>query len=280
MNLLVIGHSVLDFINDGNSIKKSAGGIYYSITALNRLKSNDDEIYLCSQYDDDSYYYFKNEFEKINLQYFTKADRIPRVHLNLFNNKERHEKYENITKNLIITIDDFNRFDGILINMITGFDISIEQLQHIRKKFSGLIYIDVHTLSRGLDNNYKRNFRLIPNFIDWAKCVDIIQVNELEIFTLSSLKSEIEIIEEMFNCNIKILCVTKGEKGAEVFYLEDKKIKSHFVKANKVDNANVVGCGDTFGATFFYNYIRNTNVIDSLTAAVFTAESFVKNKFI
>lgn len=54
MKILVIGHSVLDFINDGKSIKKSAGGIHYTISALNRLKSREDEIYLCSQYDDES----------------------------------------------------------------------------------------------------------------------------------------------------------------------------------------------------------------------------------
>ena len=44
MKLLVIGHSVLDFINDGSSVKQKAGGIHYSISALNRLSSNEDEI--------------------------------------------------------------------------------------------------------------------------------------------------------------------------------------------------------------------------------------------
>lgn len=280
MKLLVIGHSVFDFINDSKSIKESAGGIHYTISALNRLKTDDDEIFLCSQFDDESYKYFKAEYEKINKIYLNKTNRIPRVHLNLFKTSERHEKYENITNNLSLTIRDYNEFDGILINMITGFDITLDQLQNIRMNYTGLIFIDVHTLSRGLDDNYRRNFRTIPNFNEWAKCLDIIQVNELEIFTLSNSKSEQEIIREMFSYGIKILCITKGDKGAEVFYKEDEKIRSHYVKANKVDNTNIVGCGDTFGATFFYNYIRNGNVIDSLNIAVKTAESFVKNEFI
>ena len=59
MKLLVIGHSVFDFINDSKSIKESAGGIHYTISALNRLKKDDDEIFLCSQIDDESYKYFK-----------------------------------------------------------------------------------------------------------------------------------------------------------------------------------------------------------------------------
>jgi len=183
MNLLVIGHSVLDFINDGNSIKQNAGGIHYTIFALNRFKSKEDEIYLCSQFDTDTYRYFQLEFEKINNSYLTKVDKIPRVHLNLYKDKERHEKYENITNNLLVDVNNLSKFDGILINMITGFDITLEQLKNIRNNFTGLIYIDVHTLSRGLDQNYKRNFRLIPEFSEWAKCLDIIQVNQKEIFT-------------------------------------------------------------------------------------------------
>ena len=77
--------------------------------------------------------------------------------------------------------------------MITGFDITLDQLKEIRKNFSGLIYIDVHTLSRGLDKYYQRNFRLIPDFSEWAKCIDIIQVNELELYTLFDSKSEKDI---------------------------------------------------------------------------------------
>lgn len=280
MKLLVIGHSVFDFINDGKFIKQCAGGIHYAISALNKLKSNDDEIYLCSQFDDESYKYFELEFGGINKTYLAKTKRIPRVHLNLFKDKERHEKYENITDNLSVDIKELSVFDGILINMITGFDITLDQLQIIRNSYSGFIYLDVHTLSRGLDDNYKRNFRTIPNFNEWAKCLDIIQVNELEISTLSNSKSEKEIIREMFSYGIKILCLTKGDKGAEAFYKENEEIQSHFVKANKAENANVVGCGDTFGATFFYNYIRNANVIDSLNAAVKTSENFVKNEFV
>ena len=45
---------------------------------------------------------------------------------------------------------DLNKFDGIFINMITGFDINQKQIEDVRKKFKGLIYFDVHTLSRGV----------------------------------------------------------------------------------------------------------------------------------
>ena len=176
--------------------------------------------------------------------------------------------------------DDLNQFDGILINMITGFDITLTQLIEIRKNCSGLIFIDVHTLSRGLDENYKRNFRLIPDFDKWAKCLDIIQVNQHELFTLSQKKNEIKIVEELFNTGVKIVCVTKGELGAKVYFKNSNEILSYFVAARKISNPNVIGCGDVFGASFFYSYIRNKNVMDSLSNAVAMAELFVENKFL
>ena len=280
MKLLVIGHSVLDFIQLDRKVSTSAGGIYYTISALNRLNINKDEIFLCSQYDEETFNYFSLEFDKINRFHLVKVDAIPRVHLNLFDDKERHEMYENITNNISMEISDFNEFDGILINMITGFDITLHQLIKIRKNYSGLLFLDVHTLSRGLDENYKREFRQIPNFDKWARCTDIIQVNQSELFTLSSQKGESEIVEEIFGFGVKIICITKGKLGAKVYFKESNEIISYFIVANKIHNPNVIGCGDVFGAAFFYSYIRNKNVIDSLSKAIAAAELFVESKFL
>jgi sugar/nucleoside kinase (ribokinase family) len=280
MNLLVIGHSVLDFIKSDKEQKTSAGGIFYSISALNRLTASNDEIYLCSQYDDETYTHFKSEFEKVNKKYFQKVEKIPRVHLNLQKDRERHEAYENITNNLALAISEFKSFDGILINMITGFDITLDQLIEIRNSYSGIIFIDIHTLSRGLNEDYKREFRVIPDFQNWAKYLDIIQVNQNELYTLSPKKIEIEIVKELFSFGVKILCVTKGELGARVYYKNENEIASYFVAARKINNPNVIGCGDVFGASFFYSYIRNKNVIGSLTNSVANAEQFVENKYL
>lgn len=280
MKLLIIGHSVLDFIKSETKQKISAGGIFYSISALNRLKSDEDELFLCSQYDEETFHYFKPEFEKVNNKFLQKVDKIPRVHLNLRKDKERHEVYENITNNLSLSFSDLKSFDGILINMITGFDITLDQLVQIRNNYSSLIFIDIHTLSRGLSEDLKREFRLIPDFESWAKCLDIIQVNQNELFTLSHKKNELEIVDEIFGFGVTVLCVTKGEIGARVYYKSQNEIASYFIAARKINNPNIIGCGDVFGASFFYSYIRNKNAIDSLTKAVLKSEQFVENKLL
>ena len=280
MKLLVIGHSVFDFIKSEQSNKNGAGGIYYAVSALNRISNKNDEIYLCSQFDEETYDYFKPEFEIVNKNYLKKVDKIPRVHLNLFKEKERHEAYENITNNLMTDFKDLKDFDGILINMITGFDINLNQLVVIRNLFDGIIYFDVHTLSRGLGENYRRDFRKVPDFDKWAKNIDIIQANENELFTLSNEKTEQKIVNELLGFGVKSICVTKGKIGAKIYFKKNDEINSYFIAAQAIKNANVIGCGDVFGAAFLYNYILSKDEINSLNKAVEKAELHVQNKLI
>lgn len=279
MKLLVIGHSVFDLIDFGSEHTEGAGGIYYTISALNRIKTLNDKIYLCSQFDDETYSFFRDEFNLIEKDYLQKTEKIPRVHLNLSKERERHESYENITTSLEVDYSNLNSFDGILINMITGFDISLIQLKQIRKNFNGKIFIDIHTLSRGLAENYKREFRKILDFNEWAENIDIIQANEHEVFTLSNETNEIKIANELLSFGVKIICVTKGEKGAVCYFMDDqKKFSSYFVSAKKIENAKAIGCGDVFGAVFFYNYILTGDVISSLKKAVNESMQLLKRR--
>jgi hypothetical protein len=62
----------------------------------------------------------------------------------------------------------------------------------------------VHTLSRGLDENMHRDFRLIPDFDKWAENIDIIQCNEHEIFTLSDQKMKMKLLKRCLNAELKL----------------------------------------------------------------------------
>ncbi len=267
MKYLIIGHSVLDHIhyNGKNFIKP--GGIFYSALALLNFKDDDDEIFLNTYIQNDNYNLFSDVYEKFDKKYMMTVERIPKVYLNVHDNKERGETYENITSKLEVRLDNLNDFDGILINMITGFDLSLEQLKQIRKNYNGTIFLDVHTLSRGLDENLRRNFRLIPQFNEWAESIDILQSNENEIKTLFNLDDELSIVKEILACGVKNFILTKGENGARIFSLQKREIISMFVPAIKVEAKNKIGCGDVFGSVFFYSYIKTKNIGNALKLA-------------
>lgn len=267
MNILVFGHSVIDKIiyEKGEIIKP--GGIFYTIAALANIADSSDDIYVCTTIDKVNEKLFSPVFKRIKPNYISYTANIPTVKLNIYDDKEREEKYENVSGNLQFNISDLNRFDGIMINMITGFDLTLAQLKEIRKNYNGIIYFDVHTFSRGLDSEMKRNFRRITNFKEWAKCVDIIQGNESEVKTLSSKTAEEKIAGELIGYGVKQLIVTKGNKGAKIYFSKNIFLSSEDIPALDVKPVNKVGCGDVFGAVYFYNYIRNKNLIEALTLA-------------
>jgi sugar/nucleoside kinase (ribokinase family) len=267
MNFLVIGQSVVDKIHDGNILLVKPGGIFYTAVALKGFFEKGDKLFLCTTVDDMSYRLFSVIYDEVEREFIKNIERIPVVNLILKSSGERDEVYEYISENLEIDFTNLNRFSGILINMITGFDISIKQMQEIRKNYNGIIYFDVHTLSRGLIKNNKRVFRPVPDFFKWAKCIDILQANRHELQTLSVKKNEREIVKDLLNFGIKQVVVTKASDGAIVYFCKNGELKSINRKSFNTVAVDKVGCGDVFGAVYFYNYIRNKNVNEAILYA-------------
>ena len=267
MNILVVGQSVVDKIIDEGSDSVKPGGIFYTVVSMLSQAGKEDNIYLCSSIDKQNDKLFKPAYSKIKNDFLVYVDSIPQVELKVGGICERKETYSKAAQNLLLPAENLNRFDGILINMISGFDISLDQLKHLRKNYDGLIYFDVHTFSRGLDENGHRNFRRIEDFNEWSQCIDILQANESELLTLSDKKEEAAIVDKLFSCGIKQIIITRAERGATVFYKEQNSVKRIHKDALKTNVVNKVGCGDVFGAVYFHNYIRNKNVILALEQA-------------
>ncbi len=268
MKILIIGHTVEDHIVfRGIEQEIKPGGIFYSASGFHFLKNPGDEIYLCTSIQKENYKLFSFVYDEFKQDYFSYVDKIPKIHLNVFEKKERHERYENITDKLSVPIEELNKFDGIFINMITGFDINAEDIQLFRRNYNGLIYIDIHSLARGIDDNYRRDFRKIPEREIWISSVDILQANDHEIFTLSEKKTEKEIAEELLCMGPKIILVTKGDQGASLYTVANDELISLTLSAIEVETRNKVGCGDVFGAAFFSSYIKDKNLEKAFTLA-------------
>jgi len=267
MNFLVIGHSVVDKIIDKDRISIKPGGIFYTVVSLLSQISSDDKVYLCSSIDKENDMLFNDAYNRIEKEFLIYVDSIPKVELVVNEVGERKETYSQTAQNLLLPDDDLIRFDGILINMISGYDVSLTQLKQLRKNYGGLIYFDVHTFSRGVDENLNRIFRRINDFNEWAECIDILQANESELLTLSDQKDEAGIVDELFSSGISQIIITKAERGAAVFFIENGLIKKIHKDALQVKVSNKVGCGDVFGAVYFYNYIKNKNVLLALQQA-------------
>lgn len=278
MKLLVIGHLVEDRIHLHNEVINRPGGLFYTLTALKNYKRADDQLFVCTNIPSSPDNLFSGLFEGLNTEFVSRSERIPCVDLFIEPGTERKEKYDYIGSSIKLTSVNFSDFDAILINMITGADIKLEDLKYIRNNFYGLIYFDVHTLSRGIGEDLGREFRVIPDFEEWAENIDILQANEIEIKMLGTTQNIELIINQMFDSGVRLIVLTKGKTGARVYYKgDDKEMKSVFLSANKVNVKNTIGCGDVFGAVFFYDYIVKGNILyalkNSTAAAGLTASS-------
>ena len=259
MKLLVIGQSVIDEIDSKEGFSVKPGGIYYSAIALSQIVEPNDEIYLLTNISQSEYKYFQNVYNKLNLKYSSFVNELPHVKLKIWENKERDETYTNVTQTLTVP-ETLEHFDGILLNMISGFDITTKELLHIRNNFNGTIYFDIHTLARGIDKNKNRYFRKIKNIEQWLENVDIVQCNENELNSICECNTEIEIAKFILSFRSKILIVTKGKAGATLYAKSETGITAQNIPAIDVTPQNKVGCGDVFGATFFYFYIKTQNI--------------------
>jgi sugar/nucleoside kinase (ribokinase family) len=268
MKILLVGHSILDNIEEATQKSIQPGGIFYSTFGINSVKTDNDEVYLITSVNKTYFHLFEKQYKKIHSKYFHEQDCMPEVILKIPPDGERIEIYKNVSLSLPVDIiEDWNQFDGILINMITGFDITLEQLCYIRSNYNGTIYFDVHTLSRGLDVNMVREFRPVPDADRWLRNIDILQCNENELKTISENGSESQAAEWILSFGVKLLIITKAEKGAVCYQKIGKEMFLYFAEAEKVEALNKVGCGDIFGAVFFYSYISNQNIATSLRLA-------------
>lgn len=268
MKIILIGHSIIDHFDGTQEKISKPGGIFYSTIGITSVKKPIDQIYLLTGWNRNSFHLFNDLYSKVELDRTNELISMPEVFLKVSGKSEREEVYKNMADNLSIkSVSDWNIFDGILINMITGCDISLDQIKSIRNNFKGIIYFDVHSLSRGVDNKMKREFRPIPNVNKWLTCINILQCNESELKTIVQYENESNCAEKILSSGPNILIITKGERGAQVYYRFNGEVKNLFVNAIKVISVNKIGCGDIFGAVFFYTYISTNDIYSSLIRA-------------
>ena len=277
MKILVIGHSVADKVHYKGEVKTAPGGIYFSVLGFLANKP-DAEIHLVTSFAEGYYSLFEEVFRRVKFSVAPAAERMPVNHLYFKDNEEREEVYEYIPEKLNIdAVGDLDTYDGIFINMVSGFELGINELYQIRQSFQGPIYIDIHTLSRGVSPDKQRFFRPVPHPEVWYGNADFIQVNEKEILTLGNgNEGRDEIIDDILSVGVSGVIVTNAEKGAGIYYYNGEKKDFSYSDSFLVSEIPCVGCGDFFGAVFFSAFLKEKSFEKALKKGVTGAGLFIK----
>lgn len=257
--------------------KISLGGIAYNICTLSALEGENAQIYPVCNVGKDSYQRiikFLAKYSNIQLDGIKKvSEKHNTCSLYYDKNQNRKEFLEGKVRALNFNqIQPFLDSEAILINFISGWDVSLKVLQKIRKEFGGLIFMDLHSLTLGIDKNKQRFLRQPKNWKAYVKCSDILQMNKIELETVLNKRLNsgglTSTIKKILKLGPQIFLLTLGNKGAMVGWNKGKQFSLKKITGipprKVVDN---IGCGDVFSGAFLSSYLTNKKIIKSARLA-------------
>src|SRR5256712_13587868 len=70
--------------------------------------------------------------------------------------------------------------DALFLNFISGYEMTVETAQFLRRGFRHFIYADLHSLFLGKESDGTRVLQPLPDAPAWFGCFDVVQLNEEE----------------------------------------------------------------------------------------------------
>ena len=289
MVITVIGHLCKDVIHlpdEKETQQESFGGILFTVLTLANLMSEKDRIqpvFGVGQTD------YELLIEQIKQYKNIDTSGIFRIkgqtnQVQLFYQKEAQTRIE-CSEHISAPIP-FNRIksyldgDAVLINMISGSDITLETLDYIRMEIRERripIHFDFHSLTLGIDQEFKRFHRPLTDWRRWCFMLNTIQMSEEEAFGLSAERyDEMTLTNHVMTLMVETLMITRSERGATVIVqdIHKKLTRKDFAGISYGPAIDPNGCGDVFGAAFLYQYLKSR---DSFIAAEFANKAAALN---
>lgn len=280
MTITVLGHLCIDEIHTPRNVEnessstKDFGGIYFSLVTLASMMKPGDVIYPVFGVGDMEYDEFKKKLEAypaIDASGIFKFKGNSN-HVHYFPEKDRNGRFE-CSKNISDPIP-FNKIKpfldthGILVNMVSGFDITLETMDAIRMNVRDArtpIHFDFHSLTLGIDQDFKRFRRPMTDWRRWCFMLNSIQMTEEEAAGLTAEHyDEPTLVNQLMPLMVNTLVITRGERGATAIIQENKKLTHHEIAGTSFGpTIDPLGCGDVFGAAFFCRYLQQKNYRDA-----------------
>lgn len=284
MTITVVGHLCFDVIHHADgSETQSYGGIYFSLLTLARLLGNRDVIHPVfgvgrADYDEliehlsaypnidsSGIFKFPGPTNKVSLRYETNETRI--------------ENSRSISEPIPWKrIKPFSDAGMILVNMISGYDITLETLDELRVEVRDNhtpVYMDVHSLTLGITEDGNRFHRPVELWRRWLFWLHAVQMNEEEAMILTpEYTDELMLAKQVLALNTSALIVTRGSKGSTAFVDRHKTVQRIDEPAEDAGiAADPTGCGDVFAAAYCAQYLLSRNVADAVRFATRVASA-------
>ncbi len=284
MKFTVIGHCSFDVHHrsDGTEERKP-GGIFFAIAALASFAGDEDSVWPVFGVGTKDLELVKEQFSRYPAidasGIFQLEGESNEVHFFPQDGTTIIECSKNIAPPIpFANIQPYLTTNGILLNMISGLDITLETLDEIRlaiRERNIPLHLDLHNLTLGVNSDASRFRRAVSDWRRWCFMVDSVQMNEEEAAGLTMEHYDEEMLaKQMLPLMVKGMCITRGGKGATLFRQDHKQILRNDVAGDQRSFSNVNGCGDVFGAAFLYFSCRKKKLTEALVLAHNAAHEF------
>jgi sugar/nucleoside kinase (ribokinase family) len=289
MRIGIIGHPCIDevFLHGASEPVRSLGGIFYSYAAMERLMQGSRNSFVPLTWRCESDRPLLDPF----LDRLKHSDRshglwpttalTNRVQLVYPEHGERTEHCPNVLPPLStkeLTPNLLSELDGLFVNMISGFDVTIDVLESAiaaaaKKPF---VHLDVHALILGDlstgegSHGGGRTPRGVRDWKRWLAVSDSVQLNELEVrwFGDPDVTNEEQLIH-YFSAEQqrpRYVIITRAAHGATLYDLKDEAV--HHVPVSPTTVVNPTGAGDVFGAAFIHSIMSGSEAAIAIRNAV------------
>jgi sugar/nucleoside kinase (ribokinase family) len=176
--------------------------------------------------------------------------------VNLFyqNEGERQEILESVVPPLEPerVISRLSDMGFLILLMISGMDITLEDWNRIKEKARCPVWMDIHSLALSPELGKVRRYIPLPDWPEWAKGVDYLQANRKEAACMMGCpdknpdENEIAVFgESVLKRGVRAFIVTLGEEGILILTSEGaRKMKPD----ESAEVKDTTGCGDVFCA--------------------------------
>jgi pfkB family carbohydrate kinase len=152
--------------------------------------------------------------------------------------------------------------DAVYLNFISGYELSLETAQLMRRGFPRFLYADLHSLFLGKEPDGTRVPQPLPNAPAWFGCFDLVQLNEDEFEQLGA--DPLVVAAGALAQGCRSLVVTLGARGAA--YFTGSPVRTARIPSDDVPvvDGDPTGCGDVFGATVVASVLAGAGLEDAL----------------
>lgn len=295
MKFGIVGPISKDKIKWPNGEKLSKfGAVVYTATALAKLiQESSDEVVCLSHISLNDLDEVRKLLNHPNIRLVCNADKKTggtEIDLTYVNEQERVSKQTRIMTPISLReMTVLKDCDYIILMPLNETDIEIDHLQQLRKTSTATIFLDLHGLITGVDeqgNRYKKHWEQAG---EWLKTIDILKMNEKEAAWAAgrSLKNFNECLDfavDVVKSGLFACWITFGDQSSLIVWQRvDKKIWATVPVTNPGNVVDTIGCGDSASGGFVYAMAKLHspllavvlgNMIGSVKAATYATNNF------